>query len=102
MVGPTPATARPPQLCSLAPCCPVAALPQVRVTSAKGDEGCFDFLVISTGLLTDARLRPELACMADGIATWGDVFTPPPGMERNKLIDDHPYLVGGCGGGCPG
>lgn len=43
---------------------------QVRITSTKGDEGLFDFLILSTGLLTDARLRPELASIADNIATW--------------------------------
>lgn len=43
---------------------------QVRVISCKGDEGFFDFLILSTGLLTDARLRPELASIADNIATW--------------------------------
>ena len=49
---------------------PTADGKQVRVTSAKGDEGLFDFLVVSTGMLTDARLRPELKAVADKIATW--------------------------------
>lgn len=65
----------------------------MRIHSAKGDEGLFDFLIVSTGLLTDARLRPELAAVARGIATWADRYTPPPGQPRNQLIDDHPYLV---------
>jgi len=65
---------------------------QVRIITPKGDQGLFDFLIVSTGLLTDARLRPELASMADEIATWGDRFTPGPEQKRNALIDAHPYL----------
>lgn len=63
--------------------------------SAQGDEGLFDFLIVSTGLLTDSRLRPELAAVAGDVATWGDAFCAPPGTRRNPLIDAHPYLVGG-------
>lgn len=49
--------------------------------------------MISTGLLTDARLRPELSAIADHIATWADkVPSLPEGMARNALIDAHPYL----------
>lgn len=75
--------------------CPSPSPRQVRIHSARGDEGLFDFLVVSTGLLTDARLRPELAGVAGDIATWADRFAPPPGQARHPLIDDHPYLVGG-------
>ena len=64
----------------------------MRIITPKGDQGLFDFLIVSTGLLTDARLRPELASMADEIATWGDRFTPGPEQKRNALIDAHPYL----------
>ncbi|KAL4434219.1 hypothetical protein ABPG75_000660 [Micractinium tetrahymenae] len=71
---------------------PTADGKQVRIHSAKGDEGLFDFLIVSTGLLTDARLRPELAGMAGHIATWGDRFEAPSGQARNPLIDVHPYL----------
>ena len=74
-------------------CLPALPHLQVRIISAKGNEGLFDFLIVSTGLLTDARLRPELGACADQIATWGDSFQAPPGMQRNQLIDDHPYLV---------
>ena len=73
---------------------------QVRLTSSRGEEGCFDFLIVSTGLLTDARLRPELAGLAEHIATWGDAYNPEAhGQKRNPLIDAHPYLVGGRAGG---
>jgi len=51
----------------------------------------YDFLVLSTGLKTDAALRPELAAVADDIALWRDRFVPPPG-RCNPLVDDHPYL----------
>ncbi len=61
----------------------------VRVTTPKG-EHVFDFLVISTGLVSDPGLRPELADLADLIARWGDKFTPV--GKRNALIDAHPYL----------
>lgn len=61
----------------------------VRVMTPKG-EFDFDFLVLSTGLVTDPALRPELAHVADGIARWGDRVTPD--VPRNPVIDAHPYL----------
>ncbi|MET0271343.1 MAG: FAD/NAD(P)-binding protein [Sphingomonas sp.] len=61
-----------------------------RVTTPQGDHD-YDFLVLSTGLVSDPALRPELAQVADGIARWADRFTPPPGAA-NPLIDAHPYL----------
>jgi FAD-dependent urate hydroxylase len=51
----------------------------------------FDFVILSTGLLTDAKLRPELALLADDIALWRDRYRPPEG-KANALIDRHPYL----------
>ncbi|WP_298214987.1 FAD-dependent oxidoreductase [Acidocella sp.] len=60
----------------------------VEVTTPKGGY-VFDFLVLSTGLLTDARLRPELALLAGDIACWRDKYQPP---KPNPLVDDHPYL----------
>ncbi|WP_355498432.1 FAD/NAD(P)-binding protein [Xanthomonas sp. PPL133] len=51
----------------------------------------FDFVVLSTGLVTDPALRPELAAVADGIARWRDRYRPPPGQEL-PLLDAHPYL----------
>ncbi|MEP9401311.1 NAD(P)/FAD-dependent oxidoreductase [Sphingomonas sp. VNH70] len=61
----------------------------VAVTTPRGVE-TFDFLVLSTGLVTDPALRPELALVADGIARWSDRFSPAEGA--NALIDAHPYL----------
>ena len=63
---------------------------QVRVTTPQGEHD-FDFVVLSTGLVSDPGLRPELGLVAEGIARWADRFTPPPG-EANALIDAHPYL----------
>ncbi|PNU06326.1 FAD-dependent oxidoreductase [Novosphingobium guangzhouense] len=61
----------------------------VRVTTPHGVHD-FDFVVISTGLLSDPGLRPELADVADIIARWSDRVSPP--GKRNALIDAHPYL----------
>ena len=54
----------------------------------------FDFLIISTGLVSDPALRPELADIAADILRWSDVYTPPAGAA-NPLIDAHPYLGAG-------
>ncbi len=62
----------------------------VAVTTPHGRH-VFDFVVLSTGLLTDAKLRPELALVADDIALWKDRYTPPQGAA-NALVDQHPYL----------
>jgi cation diffusion facilitator CzcD-associated flavoprotein CzcO len=60
------------------------------VTTPQGTH-MFDFLVLSTGLISDPALRPELRLVADSIARWSDRFAPTEG-ERNALIDAHPYL----------
>lgn len=66
---------------------------QIRIFTPKGDEGLFDFAIVSTGLLTNAHLRPELRAIADNILTWGDKDdVVPEGSARNPLIDAHPYL----------
>ena len=62
----------------------------VRVTTPQGTFD-FDFLVLSTGLLSDPGLRPELAALAPHIARWADRYTPPAG-QGNALLDAHPYL----------
>lgn len=62
----------------------------VSVTTPQGVEE-FDFLILSTGLVTDPALRPELGLVADKIARWSDRFTPDED-ERNPLLDAHPYL----------
>jgi hypothetical protein len=60
------------------------------VTTPQGAHQ-FDFLVLSTGLVSDPGLRPELGLVADQVARWADRFTPPAG-QANALIDAHPYL----------
>ena len=62
----------------------------VVVTTPRG-VATYDFLILSTGLVTDPALRPELRLVADRIARWGDRHVPPLG-EANALIDAHPYL----------
>ena len=62
----------------------------VRVTTPHG-EATYDFLVLSTGLVTDPALRPELAQVADGVLRWGDRYAAPADLA-NPLIDAHPYL----------
>jgi cation diffusion facilitator CzcD-associated flavoprotein CzcO len=63
---------------------------ELEVTTPNGAFR-YDFLVLSTGLKTDAALRPELAAVAGDIALWSDRYAPPPG-KANPLVDDHPYL----------
>jgi hypothetical protein len=60
----------------------------VQVTTPHGRHD-YDFLVLSTGLVTDPALRPELALVQDRIARWGDRYPAP---EPNPLLDAHPYL----------
>lgn len=61
------------------------------VTTPQGQHR-FDFLIVSTGLITDPALRPELRLLAPGIARWGDVYAAPQDLH-NALIDAHPYLT---------
>lgn len=61
----------------------------VTVETPKG-RYAFDFLILSTGLVTDPKLRPELSDLADDVLRWRDRYTPP--ADANPLIDAHPYL----------
>ncbi len=54
----------------------------------------FDFLIVSTGLLSDPGLRPELKLVAEHIARWKDRYTAP-AETANELLDAHPYLSPG-------
>jgi cation diffusion facilitator CzcD-associated flavoprotein CzcO len=62
----------------------------VEVTTPKG-KFVFDFLILSTGLVTDPALRAELKGLAPKIACWRDRL---PKLEgpRHPLVDAHPYL----------
>lgn len=62
----------------------------ISVATPKG-VFIYDFLILSTGLKTDAALRPELAQVADDIALWRDRYVPA-ADQANPLIDEHPYL----------
>jgi len=61
---------------------------EVVVTTAER-EAWFDFLVVSTGTVTDLGLRAELAAFVDDIALWGERVDA---ARPNPLIDAHPYL----------
>ncbi|WP_223066108.1 NAD(P)-binding domain-containing protein [Paenibacillus caui] len=63
------------------------------VTTPQG-KFTFDFLIISTGLLSDPALRPELKLVEGHIARWGDRYKAPEEVA-NPLVDAHPYLSPG-------
>jgi OHCU decarboxylase len=66
---------------------------QAVLTTPQGRH-VFDFVIVSTGLVSDPALRPELAEVAGDILRWGEVYQAPEAI-RNPLIDAHPYLGGG-------
>lgn len=66
---------------------------EVRVVTPKGSFG-FDFLIISTGLVSDLSLRPELKLLEPHAARWKDRYQAPP-ETANPLLDAHPYLTPG-------
>ncbi len=51
----------------------------------------FDFVIAATGVRYDLARRPELAGIADLIATWGDRYTPMPD-EAHPALGRLPYL----------
>ena len=63
----------------------------VKVTTPHA-EFEYDFLVISTGLISDPSLRPELRLVNEHIVKWGDVVKAPEHIV-NTLVDRHPYLT---------
>lgn len=63
------------------------------VTTPQG-KFTFDFLIISTGLLTDPALRPELKLVEGHIARWGDRYNAPQAVA-SPMLDAHPYLSPG-------
>ncbi|MNM78850.1 Ferredoxin--NADP reductase [compost metagenome] len=65
----------------------------VVVTTSQGNF-TFDFIIVSTGIVSDSSLRPELRLINQHIARWSDHYTPPTG-ESNSLLDRHPYLTPG-------
>ena len=65
----------------------------VEVTTPKG-KFAFDFLILSTGLVTDPALRAELEDLAPKIACWRDRLPKLEGPQH-PLVDAHPYLGAG-------
>ncbi len=55
------------------------------------DTFTFDYLIISTGLVSDPALRPELKAVEKYITRWGDVYKASPNIA-SPMIDAHPYL----------
>jgi cation diffusion facilitator CzcD-associated flavoprotein CzcO len=66
---------------------------QAIVTTPQGKHS-FDFLIISTGLLTDPAYRPELKLVEQHIARWGDRYEAPAEVA-SPVLDAHPYLSPG-------
>ena len=52
----------------------------------------FDYLIISTGLVSDPAVRPELRKIHPFITRWKDVFTAGADIA-NPVVDEHPYLT---------
>lgn len=67
----------------------------VVVTTPQG-KFRFDFLIISTGLVSDPGLRPELRLVEGDIARWADRYTAP-AKVASPMLDAHPYLSPGFG-----
>ncbi|MBY5972467.1 NAD(P)/FAD-dependent oxidoreductase [Ferrimonas balearica] len=63
---------------------------QVQIATPQGSFDA-DFLIVGTGMAIDPTLRPELARLAPGIATWADRFAPAAGPEAYGL-GAYPYL----------
>ena len=54
----------------------------------------FDYLICGTGISNDTHSRPELASLAEHIATWNDVFSPSV-AESDAYLGSAPYLGSG-------
>ncbi|MDQ6422921.1 NAD(P)/FAD-dependent oxidoreductase [Paenibacillus sp. LHD-117] len=65
----------------------------VVIVTPQG-EFCFDFLIVSTGLVSDPTLRPELLLVEGDIARWSDRYEAPPEVA-SPMLDAHPYLSSG-------
>ncbi|MCM3033189.1 MULTISPECIES: NAD(P)/FAD-dependent oxidoreductase [unclassified Niallia] len=64
------------------------------VVTTPQSKAKFDFLIISTGLITDPALRPELKLVEKHITRWKDYYQAPKDIA-NPTIDAHPYLSNG-------
>jgi FAD-dependent urate hydroxylase len=79
----------------------------VALDLAGGAAAAADFLILGTGYAVDLARVAEIAALAPSIATWGDRYTPPPGLERPEIARS-PWLGDGfelterVPGDCPG
>jgi len=69
----------------------VEATSEGAVVTTPHGKFTYDFLIISTGLVTDPAIRPELKLVEKHIARWGDRYKAPAELA-NPMIDSHPYL----------
>jgi cation diffusion facilitator CzcD-associated flavoprotein CzcO len=63
----------------------------VRLRLPAG-EAVADFLILGTGYAVDLAAMPPLAPLAPGIATWADMYSPPPAWARPAL-GSFPWLA---------
>jgi cation diffusion facilitator CzcD-associated flavoprotein CzcO len=70
-----------------------AATAQGGRAQLQTDRGPFeaDFVICGTGFDMDLASRPELAGVAEHVATWADRYCPPPD-EANPRLGRYPYL----------
>lgn len=74
-----------------APIDTIAMLDDRVAVATQAGNFTFDHLLLGTGYAVDLRRRPELAGVANAIATWHDRFTPPEGEADVQLLA-YPYL----------
>lgn len=65
---------------------------ELQIQTTRGRLFDADFLILGTGFTVEIGERPELAAFASHIATWSDLYTPPPGLESPSL-SAFPYLA---------
>lgn len=73
---------------------PIEAVAQVGeevVLTTPSGTFTYDFIIISTGLLTNPALRKELRLVERHIARWSDCYKAPSQL-KHPLIELHPYL----------
>jgi hypothetical protein len=66
----------------------------IHIFTPASDQSLFDFAIVSTGLLIDARLRLELSAVARHIKTWRDIallFLP--GSTTIQVLPYRPFTL---------
>jgi cation diffusion facilitator CzcD-associated flavoprotein CzcO len=61
------------------------------VLTTPGGDIAADFVIAGTGFDVDLAKRPELAGIAEHVATWGDRYVPPAELANPRLAR-YPYL----------